>query len=233
MYKNKRFLGVITARGGSKGILHKNIKELGGKPLIVWTIEASKDSRYLDYFLLSTDDMEIANIAKEHGCDVPFMRPKELATDSAKSIPVVQHAINWLKENKKQEFDYVMILQPTSPLRTQEDIDSSIKKIVDKGADSVMSMKKMDDVSIAKLKVLDGDKILPLAEVENGYSKSRDELRDVYKRNCAIYLTKTDILMQGDLFGNDSRAYIMPEERSIDINTSFDFDLAEFFINKK
>lgn len=233
MYKNKTVLAVITARGGSKGIPRKNIKDLGGQPLIAYTIEAAKNSRYLDYFLVSTDDAEIAEISKKFGASVPFMRPAELSTDAAKSIPVIQHAVNWLKDNNGKTFDYVMILQPTSPFRTAEDIDKSIEKIVDTGADSVMGMKKLIDFSIAKLKVLDGDKILPFAESEGNESAARSELRDLYKRNCAIYLTKTDLIMRGDLFGQDSRAYIMPEERSVDINTPFDFKLAEFLINKK
>lgn len=233
MYKNKRILGVITARGGSKGIPRKNIKDLAGSPLITYTIEAAKNSRYLDYFLVSTDDAEIAEVSKKYGAPVPYMRPAELSTDSAKSIPVVQHAINWLKDNEGKEFDYVMILQPTSPFRAAEDIDRSIEKIVDTGADSVMGMKKLIDFSLAKLKVLDGDKILPLAENEGKQSSARSELRDLYKRNCAIYLTKTDLMMQGDMFGKDSRAYVMPEERSLDINAPFDFELAEFFLKKR
>ena len=232
MYKNKTILAVITARGGSKGIPQKNIKELGGKPLIAYTIEAAKNSRYLDYFLVSTDDNKIAEVSRQCGAPVPFMRPAELATDSAKSIPVVQHATNWLKDNEKREFGYLMILQPTSPFRTAEDIDNSIEKIIDTGADSVMGMKKLVDFSIAKLKILDGDRILPLAEDEGKESKARGGLKDIYKRNCAIYLTRMDLIMAGDMFGSDSRAYVMPEERSVDINTPADFEWAEFLISR-
>ena len=233
MYKNKKILAVITARGGSKGIPGKNIKPLGGHPLIAWTIKAAAGSKYLDNFLVSTDDEKIAEVSRQYGAPVPFMRPAELATDSAKSIPVVQHAINWFKENKKKEFDCVMLLQPTSPFRKVEDIDKSIEKMIETGADSVMGMKKLVDFSLAKLKILDGDKILPLIEDEGRESKTRSELKDLYKRNCAIYLTRTDLIMQGDLFGKDSRAYLMPEDRSIDINTLTDFELAEFLTEKK
>lgn len=232
MYKNKRIVAVITARGGSKGIPRKNIKDLAGLPLIAYTIEAAKNSQHLDYFLVSTDDTEIAEVSKKFGAPVPFLRPPEFATDSAKSIPVVQHALSWLKEHDGKTFDYVMILQPTSPFRTAEDIDKSIEKIVETGADSVMGMKKLIDFSFAKLKVLDGDKIMPFVESEGKESAARSELKDLYKRNCAIYLTKTELILQGDLFGNDSRAYVMPEERSVDINTPFDFELAEFIAKK-
>lgn len=234
MYQNKKILAVITARGGSKGIPRKNIKVLGGKPLIAWTIEAAKRSQFLDDCVLSTDDIEIAEVAKKYNCRVPFMRPPELAVDQAKSIPVIQHALNWLKDNEGQEFDYVMILQPTSPFRTARDIDESITKAVDTKADSVMSMVKLVDFSAPKLKVLDGDIIKPLSEAEGKESASRDGLKDVYKRNCAIYLTKVPVLMSGDLFGQVSRAIVMPALRSVDINTLDDFLYAEFLAaNKK
>ncbi|MFC1612670.1 cytidylyltransferase domain-containing protein [Patescibacteria group bacterium] len=233
MYKEKTTLGIITARGGSKGIPRKNVKLLAGFPLIAYTIKAAQNSKYLDYFLVSTDDDEIAEISKQYGALVPFMRPDELATDKARAMPVLQHAVNWLKENQGREFDYIMMLQPTSPQRAAEDIDSSIEKIVDTGADSVFSMKKMTDLSLKKLKVLEGDRILPLTEDEGKESSPRDELcQDIYKRNCAIYLTKKELILGGDLFGKDSRAYIMPEERSIDINEPSDFDLAEFLMTK-
>lgn len=230
MYKNRFILGIITGRGGSKGIHRKNIKHLAGKPLIGYTIEAAKGSKYLDYFLVTTDDEEIAAVARSFGAPTPFLRPAELATDTAKDIPVLQHAINWLKEKQGKEFDYVMMLHPTAPLRLSEDIDNSIEKIVDTDADSVFSMKKMTDFALPKLKILEDDKILPLIEEEGRETKPRNATRAVYKRNCAIYLTKTNLIMDGDMFGSNSRAYIMPEERSVDINEPFDFKLAEFLI---
>lgn len=232
-YKDKRTLGVITARGGSKGIPRKNIKELCGKPLIAYTIEATRASKYLTRCVVSTDDAEIVQIAKEHGGDVPFIRPAEFAQDKSGSVEVVQHALNWFKDHEGQEFDYAMILQPTSPLRTAEDIDASIAKIVDTGADSVMSMVELTDFSLKKLKRLEGDLIVPFMEDEGKTSAARGELERVYKRNCAIYLTRAELIMKGDLFGKVSRAYVMPRERSVDINEPIDFELAEFLMKKK
>ncbi len=227
MYNGKRILGVITARGGSKGIPRKNIKELHGKPLIAWTIKAAHGSTLLDDCVVSTEDEEIARVSEAHGGRVPFRRPPELATDTAKSIPVIHHALAWLHEHEEKEFDYVMFLQPTSPFRTSEDIDASIRLVVDTGADSVMSMVELVDFSVAKLKVIDADgRIQPLAEAEGTQSKRRDELPKVYKRNCAIYLTAVQHIANNDLFGQDSRAYIMPPERSVDINTPIEFELA-------
>ena len=117
MYKDKNILGLITARGGSTSIPKKNIALLGGRPLVCRTIEAAQGSALLDRALVSTDSEEIAAVCREHGAEVSFMRPAALAQDDTPHIPVVQHALNWLKDNRGEEYDYVMILQPTSPLR--------------------------------------------------------------------------------------------------------------------
>jgi len=232
MYKDKKILGLITARGGSKGIPRKNIKDLAGKPLIAYTIEAAKGSKYLTRCIVSTDDHEIAKIAKNFCADMPFIRPEELAQDKSTSVDVVRHAVNWLKENCQEEYNYIMILQPTSPFRTSKDIDECIKKIVDTGADSVMSMKELVDFSAKKVKRIENDVIVPWLIDEGKASSQRQDLEKAYKRNCAIYLTKAELIMKGDLFGQISRPYIMPEERSVDINKLIDFELAEFWLRK-
>jgi len=237
MYKNKKTLGVITARGGSKGIPRKNIKELCGKPLIAYTIEAAKKSTYLTRCIVSTDDKEITHISREHGADVPFVRPRELAQDHSISMEVAQHALEWLKENEGPptggEYDYLMILQPTSPLRTAEDIDACITKIVETGADSVMSMVELDDFSLKKLKKIENDRILPWAEGEGAWTAQRQDPGKVYKRNEAVYLTRTDLIMRGNLFGEVSGSYIMSPERSVVINRPADFELAEFWMKRQ
>ncbi len=232
MYQNRRILGIITARGGSKGIPRKNIKELAGKPLIAYTIEATKTSQYLTRTIISTDDQTIAEIAKQYGVEVPFMRPAELAQDDSTSLDVVNNALDWLEKNVNEKYDYVMILQPTSPLRSTKDIDGCIKKAVDTDVDSVMSVMELDDFSVKKLKVIKDDIIEPWLDKEGTFSATRQSLEKVYKRNCAIYLTKTKFIRQNDLFGKISRPYIMPRERSIDINQLVDFELAEFWLQK-
>lgn len=224
-------LGIITARSGSKSIPKKNIQNLMGKPLIAYTVEAAKESKLLSRTILSTDDSEIAEIAMKFGCEAPFMRPAELARDDSDSIDVVMHAVNWLKEHEGKEYGYTMILQPTSPLRTAEDIDNCIKIAEETGADSVISMKELVDMSAKKMKRIDEQgRIFPYYEDEGKQSAKRQDLARVYKRNCAVYLTKTSLIMNGDLFGEDSRAYLMPEERSVDINQAADFLLAEFWM---
>jgi len=236
MYKDKKILGVITARGGSKGIPRKNIKELSGKPLIGYTIEAAKGSKYLTRCILSTDDQEIADVAKQFGCEVPFMRPPELATDTATSMSVIQHALMWLEENEGETYDYLMILQPTSPLRLPEDIDASIKKIVDTDADSVISVMEIPNFGPRKVHKIEDDLILPYFEEHEvgAQSQRRQDLTSAYRRNgAAIYLTKTALIKEGDLFGKISRPHLMPQERSVDIDEPIDFELAEFWINRR
>lgn len=233
MYKGFKVLGVITARGGSKGIPHKNIKKLNGKPLIYYSILSAKRSRYLTYFIVSTDDIFIANVSKKYKAQVPFMRPKHLALDSSRSLDVVKHALRWLKKNKGMDFDYVMILQPTSPLRRALDIDNCIKKAVDTNSDSVMSVIELTDFSIKKLKIIKNDVLWPYLANEGNISQRRQSLGKVFKRNCAIYLTKVNLIKKGDLFGSVSRPYLMPPECSVDINTMADFKLAKLYLKNK
>jgi len=233
MYKEKKILGVITARAGSKGIPGKNIKDVAGKPLIAYTVEAAKASKYLTRTVVSTDGEEIAAVAKEYGADVPFMRPTEHATDTATSMQVVQHVLEELQKSG-ETYDYLMILQPTSPLRTSEDIDACIKLAVDRDADSVMSMVELEDFALKKLKTIDEqDVIYPMLDDEGKESSRRQDAQKVYKRNCAIYLTKTSLIAEGDLFGQTPLAYVMPEERSVDINAPVDLELAEFWLSRK
>lgn len=233
MIKQIKVLGLITARGGSKSIPHKNIKELHGKPLIAYTIEAAQKSKLLSHTIVSTDDGEIAELAKQYGADVPFLRPAEISKDESTSFEAVHHALTWLKENGGETYDYVLILQPTSPLRIASDIDASIVIAAETGADSVMGMVELTDFSLKKLKKIEDGIILPYGEAEGKFSSMRQHLDKVYKRNAAIYLTKVSCLLGNDLFGKVSRAYIMPEERSVDINKPVDFELAEFFLKKR
>lgn len=231
MNKKICVLGIITARGGSKGIPRKNIKNLHNKPLICYTIEAVNKSKLLTRCIVSTDDKEIAEISKNCGGDVPFMRPDKLAQDESTSIEVVQHVVSELKK-QNEEYDYIMILQPTSPLRSSGDIDNCIKLVKESGADSVMSMVEITDFSLKKIKKIVNNKIEPFFEEEGATSARRQDQIPAYKRNASIYLTKTNLIMHGDLFGENSISYVMPEERSVDINKITDFALAEFWLKK-
>ena len=233
MYKGKKILGLITARGGSTGIPKKNIAFLAGKTLIWHTITAAQSSRFLTRTIVSTDDEEIAAVCREYGAEVPFMRPAEFARSDTPHIPVVRHALRWLADEAGEAYDYVMILQPTSPLRAADDIDAAIIKAVDTTADSVMSMVELVDFDPAKIKKIDAEGVIqPLFQKEGRVSALRQQGQKVYKRNGAIYLTKTELIIKGDLFGGVSLPYVMPPERSVDINEPSDLAYAEFLLRK-
>lgn len=231
MYKGKKILGLIPARSGSKGLPQKNILPLLGKPLIAWTIEQALASKYLDKVIVSTDNEEIAEIAKKYGAKVPFMRPKELASDDAKSIDVITHAIDWFEVNNDFN-ELVMLLQPTSPLRTSGDIESAIELLFSRKAQSIVSVCEVDHHPYwANILPVDGCmKDFLRQEYAN---RNRQELPVFYRLNGAIYLACCNYLkIQKNYFGNETYAYIMPRERSIDIDNEIDFKFAEYLLQR-
>ena len=231
MYKGKTILGLIPARGGSKGLPGKNIIPLLGKPLIAWTIEQALASKYLDRVVVSTDDKEIAEISKKYGAEVPFIRPKELATDEAKGIDVVLHTINCLKENdKRKQYDLIILLQPTSPLRATEDVDKAIELLFLKEAKAIVSVCEVDHHPLWA-NTLPEDECMKDFIRQEIMNKNRQELPKFYRFNGAIYIAYCDYLQkQKSFFGEKTFAYIMPIERSIDIDDEIDFELAEILM---
>ena len=232
MYKGKKILALIPARGGSKGLPGKNIKPLLGKPLIAWTIEQAKASKYIDRIIVSTDDKEIAAVAKKYGAEVPFMRPKELATDKAKGIDVVFHAMSWFRKNEKnRQYDLIMLLQPTSPLRTAEDIDKAIELLFFKKAKAIVSVCEVDHHPLW-VNTLPKNGCMKNFIRKEVLNKNRQDLPTFYRLNGAIYLAYCDYLKkQKSFFGEETFAYIMPRERSIDIDSELDLKLAEILKN--
>lgn len=225
-----KVLGLIPARGGSKGIPDKNIIPVDGQPLIAYTIRAANEAKRLKRFIVSTDSERIAVVCRKLGADVPFLRPVELAQDDTPTLPVVLHALNYLKET----YEAVMILQPTSPLRSVEDIDRAVEMLeADPKADSVISVFKVGDNHPARMKFI-RDGVLfdpPFAEQMEG--QRRQDLPDIYLRNGAIYLTRTAVIMeQGSLKGKKSLALVMPEIRSVNIDSSIDLIVAEAFLRE-
>jgi len=231
MYNSFKILALVPAIGGSKGLPRKNIKPLCGKPLIAWTIETAKASRYLDKIVVSTDDKEIAGIAISYGAEVPFSRPTELATDNAKIIDVVLHIINWL-ENNGELYDLIVLLQPTSPLRLSTDIDSAIKMIFQKSAKSIVSVCEVEHHPYLSNQLPENGCMKDFLRCEV-INTNRQELPTFFRLNGAIYIAYCNYLKkQKTFFGKDTYAYIMPRERSIDIDSETDFNLAELLINK-
>jgi CMP-N-acetylneuraminic acid synthetase len=216
-----KVLGVIPARGGSKGIPRKNLVELAGRPLLDWTIDTAQRS-HLDRVIVSTDDDEIAAHAEHCGVEVPFRRPKEISDDNALTIDVVLHALNALGE----EFDAVMVLQPTSPLRTASDIDACLKMLSESSADSVISVVNVGGHHPARMKFIESGFLIdpPFAEEY----QPRQNLRSVFIRNGAIYLTRVSVLRSRSFEGKNCLAYEMPSERSVNIDTFTDLKIAEF-----
>lgn len=230
MYKDKKILAIIPARGGSKGIPYKNIMNINGKPLIAYSIEGAKQSKYVDYILVSTDDNKIKEVSLQYGANVPFLRPEEISNDTAKSIDVVIHGINYLKESG-EEFDYVVLLQPTSPLRTCKDIDEAIEILIKSEEESLVSVCEVDENPVLMRIIKDNS----LQEIMNfdGDNLRRQDLPTVYIFNGALYINKVSMLLKDKAFVNKKTLpYIMEKEKSIDIDNKIDAKLAELILKE-
>lgn len=231
MINNKTILAIIPARGGSKGVLRKNIREVGGKPLIAWTIGEAKKSKYIDRLILSSENGEIIRVAKEWGCEVPFIRPDELAQDDTPGVEPVLHAMETLKE----KYDYAVLLQPTSPLRTVEDIDACIELCVSRKAKSCVSVTEPDKSPYWMFSLDNDGRLSPLLKTESQVL-CRQYLPKVYALNGAVYVAECKSLSETrSLVSSDTLAYKMGREFSLDIDTEQDlmlFDLLSTLLKK-
>jgi CMP-N-acetylneuraminic acid synthetase len=224
-------LAVIPARGGSRGVPKKNIRPVKGKPLIIYTIEVAKRCEVITDLVVSTDDPEIRKISTNNGVEVPFIRPADLATDTALAIPTIQHSVRMMEKKKKTVYDIVVMLQPTSPLRSVNDISESLQLLLDSDADGIISVVQVNNFHPMKMKkIIEGFLVnYEKPPVEN---PPRQLLPPVYIVNGAIYATKRDTLMKNDSFiGKKCLPYIMPEERSVNIDSILDFKLIENIIS--
>jgi CMP-N,N'-diacetyllegionaminic acid synthase len=221
---------IIPARGGSKGVPRKNIKPLAGKPLIAYTIEQSRQSKYIDRTIVSTEDREIADISQQCGAEVPFMRPDDLAGDHVATMDVLLHTINWLEEKDKYNFDILVLLHTTTPLREVKDIDSCVKMLVETKADNVISVTEAHRNPYFNMVEVDGQGKVRL--VKEGAFTTRQSAPEVYDLNASIYVWWKDILKkEKKVFLAGSKIYVMPKERSIDIDDAVDFRIAEYLVN--
>jgi len=223
-------LGLIPARGGSKSIPRKNLYPLCGRMLIEYTFDAAKKSRRLSRIVLTTDDQEIAAAGRKSGIDVPFIRPANLASDDSPALPVVKHALGFLEDSEGYRPGIVVLLQPTSPLRTSSHIDEAVELLISTGADSVVSVEQVphryNPCSIMKIE--DG-RLVTFLKGEQTEIFRRQDKPTVYARNgAAVYAVRYETLMGHDsLFGENCRPLIMKPEESVDIDTLFDVRLAE------
>lgn len=222
-----RILALIPARGGSKGLPGKNIRPLAGKPLIAWSIEAALAARHVLRVVVSSEDASILDHARAYGAETPFVRPESLARDDTPSIDVVLHALDALPG-----FDWVVLLQPTSPLRTTEDIDAAIEQCLESGAPACVSVCEAK-ASPWWMFSLDGDGRMRSFLPPEQRPARRQDLPALYALNGAVYVARVDWLRQTRSFLTEKTlAYVMPPERSVDIDTAFDFQLAACLIEQ-
>jgi len=226
-------LGIIPARGGSKAIPRKNLALLANKPLLAWTVEVALESASLDRLVISTDDPEIADVGKKLGAEIPFLRPTELAADTSTSIDVILHAIRWFADNENYRPDYVLLLQPTSPLRTATDIRESIKLALAKHADCVVSVCETHQHPLWMKGVNDEGRLVDLYPQSPAPTR-RQDLPSVFALNGAIYLAlRTFVLSERTFISDRTYAYVMPENRSLDVDTPWDLYLANLILNDR
>ena len=227
-----RVLGLVPARGGSKGIPRKNIKLLAGKPLLQYTAEAALAASRLSRVVLSTEDREIAELGARCGLDVPFLRPAELASDETPTLPVVQHALLWL-EAFGDRYDAVCLLQPTSPLRLPEDIDGCVELLETKDADAVITILKVPAEYNPHWVYFRGDGgLLRLSTGEADPIPRRQELPSAFHREGSVYVTRRKVVMeQSSLFGARTAGYLVAADRSVNIDDSKDWQRAEHLLS--
>jgi N-acylneuraminate cytidylyltransferase len=231
LIEGKTVFAVICARGGSKGLPGKNIRDLAGKPLIAWTIEAAQASTLIDKVILTSDDTAIIDTARHFGCEAPFVRPAVLATDESSSDDVLVHAL----ENAGEGYDLIVMLQPTSPLRTVEDIDGCIRKCIEAGANSCITFAESGKSPYIMFVADDQDVMCPLFEAEF-YNRGhrRQDLPAAYSPNGAVYVAHIKSYLETrDFCAAGVIGYMMPGERSIDIDTELDFRIAEMIIKMR
>ncbi len=226
-------LALVTARGGSKGIPGKNVASVGGRPLIEWTIEAARNATRVTRTVLSTDDETIAEISRNAGCEVPFMRPPELAADNSPHMDVLEHALHWFNQNEKWTPDYLLLLQPTSPLRQASDLDAAIELAERHDADAVVGMCECSKHPYWTKKLDVDGRLSPFfPDIEMG--THRQHLPKAFAVNGALYLVKPGVLLSNRTFYTEKTfGYVMPRERSLDIDEPFDLKLCDLLLKER
>lgn len=233
MYKSNRLIAIIPARGGSKGLARKNVVPLMGRPLVEWTIYAAKNSRYLDKIIVSTDDAEIANISRSCGAEVPFLRPSRLASDKSLITDVVLYTIDRLREGRGPEWNYVVLLQPTSPLRSGSDIDSAIEEFFShRNINALASVSEVCENPFW-MQVITKQGILKNMLRSGKRMDRRQDLPKIYRVNGAIYISKSSVLRKKGTFCPDKTIpYIMSGDKSVDIDNMEDLLMAEIIMKR-
>lgn len=235
MDRTQKVLAVIPARGGSKGVPRKNIRSVCGRPLIAHTIEHARAAQHLFHrIIVSTDDEEIATVARAYGAEVPFLRPANLARDESPMIPMLQHAVEFIERQDAVRMDWICLLQPTEPFRTVSDLEQCLRLGMAGGCDSVISVVRVFATHPILMKRIDNDVLLPFCVEEKEGTRRQDYQPAAYMRNGSVYLTRRGVLMeQGSIWGQTIRPYVMPLERSVSIDTELDLKLAELMMSEQ
>lgn len=233
MSENLRVLGIVPARGGSKRLHKKNLALFDNKPLVSRAIETALAANSLDRVVVSSDDPDVLRIARDYDPELALERPAEISHDRSLAIEFIHHALSVLEGNGEAPFDAVCLIQPSSPLTRPSDIDQTIELLIGSNADSAVSVAKLDqEFHPMKLKVLDGDLLLPYLEEERGRMAAH-EIPAIYSRNGSVYVTRRAALDAGKVIGDECLGYIMPREFSIDINDEIDLAFAEFMLHRQ
>ena len=229
-----KVLAIIPARGGAKGGPRKNLRVVAGIPLIGWSIAAAKAAVGLHRVIVSTDNQEIAETARALGAEVPFMRPVDLSGDAAPTLPVLQHAIRFVEDEERVRMDAVLLLQPTSPMRSAEDIQNALQIMLDKKPDSVVSLVEAGHAHPLLLKTIRDGRIVPYDIKFQEGVRRQDLAPEVFLTNGAIFIAQRDLAIEDSrLLGDVTLPYFMPPERSLDIDTEYDLQVADMLLSTK
>lgn len=220
-----RVLGLVAARGGSKGVPRKNVRELHGRPLVTWAVDVARAASRIDRVIVSTDDETIAQVAREAGADVPFMRPPELATDTALQIDAIVHAVRTL-EAAGDRYEVVTLLQPTVPLRSAADVNGTLELLDETGADSAITVAKVDAYHPLTYYTRRDDATVEPMLASDPAGVRRQEFPSYYWRTGAVYAMRRDVVVERrSLYGSRTVGFVVPPERSFNIDSEFDWDL--------
>jgi N-acylneuraminate cytidylyltransferase len=230
MIEGETVLAVVIARGGSKGIPRKNVRSAGGKPLIAWTLEAARRSQFIDRLVLSSEDAEIISVAKQWGCEVPFVRSAKFATDEVTGVATVIDATTQVEHH-----DWVMMLQPTSPFRTAADIDGCVRQCIDSGANACVTVAEVEKTPYWMFSLSPANTLVPVmrdfASVQD-IPMYRQSFPKSFVLNGAVYVARTEWLRQtGTFVTSETQAYVMPRERSLDVDTELDWMIMEMLMS--
>lgn len=236
MIHGSRVLCLVPARGGSKGLPRKNVLPIAGAPLVAWPVTAGLNSKYIDLVVCSTDDLEIAEAAEVAGADIPFIRPSELASDDASSIDVVEHALSFL-ESKGKAFDYIVLLEPTSPLTESHDIDAALEQLVHRSADAeaIVGISRVEHTHPDYNITFDSANFIAPTSVKNFDDLTRrQELKDVYHLDGSLYIsTVSGIRKNKSFYHSKTLGYSMPRWKSFEIDEYIDFVCVEAVLQKR